>query len=539
MKPEGWQRLLADVPHSWQAGGFPIAAYSEFMPPPRSAGSPTGRPSPRRLPTTIRSAGTSPSTKRRWSCGRAWTHLAGTSSGPWSHLGHGRPAHGIARAKLEGNPYWPPELAERAGRLPHERYVVLAAAGPLADAGRQGPRPLDALRRQRAGAGAGFWRELLFGPRPRTAGRGRPWSSSAACWPRPTASRSSGWPICARPGSASCRRTAAGSLPYLATTSRCRRGPSPTCWRARRVGCGRSSTCSRSGRFGRLPHGDPPGLPGRRAALAALSRQPGVLGRAAVSAAAAAVAAGHADSAAARFATGTKPRTVCGCRSRAGCTSRIPTIPSRIPATASLRNTYRRTHRWARIHRHEDELAVADGEDRVAHVLFSTAPDDVGLYGKPMARNAQIWTHDFRAAAGRPARRPRGAGAGRGGVARGRAVRLPLPLSGDASRPARSLLAPAAGGLSGADDRRARGPARRPARLPDGLSRRAAASGSRRSSFGRGCWTASRTWQAVRGFAAAHEHHEHQVAINIRKLLDAWQLLGRAAACRGASPGTC
>ena len=46
--------------------------------------------------------------------------------------------------------------------------------------------------------------------------------------------------------------------------------------------------------------------------------------------------------------------------------------------------------------RDEDELTVAGGEDRVAHVLFSTAADDLGLYGKPMARNAQIWTHDFR-----------------------------------------------------------------------------------------------------------------------------------------------
>ena len=33
-------------------------------------------------------------------------------------------------------------------------------------------------------------------------------------------------------------------------------------------------------------------------------------------------------------------------------------------------------------------------EDHVAHVLFSAAPDDLGLYGKPMARNSQIWSHD-------------------------------------------------------------------------------------------------------------------------------------------------
>src|SRR5919201_1792688 len=41
------------------------------------------------------------------------------------HLGQGRPAHGIARAKLDGNPYWPPELAAKPARRTHERYVVL------------------------------------------------------------------------------------------------------------------------------------------------------------------------------------------------------------------------------------------------------------------------------------------------------------------------------------------------------------------------------------------------------------------------------
>jgi hypothetical protein len=29
-------------------------------------------------------------------------------------------------------------------------------------------------------------------------------------------------------------------------------------------------------------------------------------------------------------------------------------------------------------------------------VLFSAAQADVGLYYKPMARNPQVWTHDFR-----------------------------------------------------------------------------------------------------------------------------------------------
>jgi hypothetical protein len=32
--------------------------------------------------------------------------------------------------------------------------------------------------------------------------------------------------------------------------------------------------------------------------------------------------------------------------------------------------------------------------EQIFHVLFSTTPDDLDLYGKPMARNSQIWTQD-------------------------------------------------------------------------------------------------------------------------------------------------
>jgi hypothetical protein len=66
-----------------------------------------------------------------------------------------------------------------------------------------------------------------------------------------------------------------------------------------------------------------------------------------------------------------------------------------------VKNHYQRTHRWAKVHRHEDELAVRSTEgkkngheDKLVHVLFSTEEDDLGLYGKPMARNVQLWTKD-------------------------------------------------------------------------------------------------------------------------------------------------
>ena len=61
-----------------------------------------------------------------------------------------------------------------------------------------------------------------------------------------------------------------------------------------------------------------------------------------------------------------------------------------------IRNTYQRTHRWARVHRYDDELTIPGRQDHIASVLFSTNPDDLNLYGKPMARNSQIWTQDYR-----------------------------------------------------------------------------------------------------------------------------------------------
>jgi hypothetical protein len=66
--------------------------------------------------------------------------------------------------------------------------------------------------------------------------------------------------------------------------------------------------------------------------------------------------------------------------------------PTYASAAGHLRNTYKRTHRWQKILRDQDELALVGQEASLVNVLFSTLPDDLGLYGKPMARNVQIWT---------------------------------------------------------------------------------------------------------------------------------------------------
>src|SRR5262249_34442300 len=71
-----------------------------------------------------------------------------------------------------------------------------------------------------------------------------------------------------------------------------------------------------------------------------------------------------------------------------------PDKPQPAAHTGPVRNTYTRTHRWDRVLRDQDELALLGREDKLLHVLFSSLPDDVGLYDKPMARNVQLWTED-------------------------------------------------------------------------------------------------------------------------------------------------
>jgi hypothetical protein len=60
-----------------------------------------------------------------------------------------------------------------------------------------------------------------------------------------------------------------------------------------------------------------------------------------------------------------------------------------------LVNRVRRSHRWQRIGRVPTLTEKATFDDSVSVALFSVAPDDLGLYGKPMARNAQIWNEGY------------------------------------------------------------------------------------------------------------------------------------------------
>ncbi len=392
MAPVGFKRLLAGVSWFSRPGRFPIQAYSEFMPPPRIGRKPYGAQDHQVFQEGDPLGWHVSEYEEVMELRPGMERLAGQLICAMQHLAAGRPAHGIARAKLEGNPYWSAELAQAAGQFAHERYVVLT---PLAlsrtqdDKGRvrwtlfggseQGPArafwkgfftaPGCELA---AEVGLSFFRRLLtaaYGQSPdgfhdlKKAGfRVLPGLGNAGL-PYPQDEELPSW-----------------TQPYLLSDAKPARGV-------------RYLLTFRP--FGLLPKAI------RRAYLAEelhLLPFPGSL-----------VFWGTPHFLQLRqqlplamqipllnlFPRHEDPHSLRVLQS-GWMHEPHPDHPQPDTARLPLRNTYRRTHRWARIPRHEDELGVAGGEDRVAHVLFSTAPDDLGLYGKPMARNAQIWTDDFR-----------------------------------------------------------------------------------------------------------------------------------------------
>ncbi len=124
MPDRGWQKLLAGYPWFAGEGNYPIAAYSEFMPPPRVGRKPYGSidhglyreddPFGWHVTEYEESLELQPGLEM---IAKELMHIV-------HHLGCGDPAHGIARKTLDGNPYWPEDL-ETLGAPEHERYVLL------------------------------------------------------------------------------------------------------------------------------------------------------------------------------------------------------------------------------------------------------------------------------------------------------------------------------------------------------------------------------------------------------------------------------
>src|SRR5262249_31792373 len=107
MPSKGWKQLLAGYPWFSGDGSYPIAAYSEYMPPPRLGRKPCGQ-----LDTLLFDENDPwgwhiTEYEEIFELRPGMERLAHQFVKTLIHLAQGEPAHGIARAKLIDNPYWP------------------------------------------------------------------------------------------------------------------------------------------------------------------------------------------------------------------------------------------------------------------------------------------------------------------------------------------------------------------------------------------------------------------------------------------------
>ena len=125
---DGWHALLQDYPWFAAEGRYPLAAYSEFLPPPR-----LGRTAYGELDPTLFSAADPfgwnvSELEEEYELAPGLRVLAQQIMGALRKLGQAETEHTLAGHEgrnLRDNPYWPDSLAARAGHLLHEHYVLL------------------------------------------------------------------------------------------------------------------------------------------------------------------------------------------------------------------------------------------------------------------------------------------------------------------------------------------------------------------------------------------------------------------------------
>jgi hypothetical protein len=381
MSHEGWKQLLDGYPWFRGEGSFPIFPNSEFMPPVRLGLRPYGthdalefaEDDPWGWPVTEREELLSlrPGLKR----------LAKHLLERLVPLGRGDPAHGICASKLRQNPHWPAELADHDKALAHERFVLLL---PLALSHTQDDKAhvrWTLFGNSEQPPAYAFWRSFYTAPNQELPAEQaldffRDLLAGAYAEPREKLAnlRSAGFRIL--PMGEEPLPSWTGDL-LLHDRDSLRGVRFVLTFRPFREVPAKARKKYLAGELHLLPFPGSLlfwGVPGygRLGEVMRLARQIPLLH----------LLERHEESGSIRV-----PQA--GWFKEDG-----PNVVEEEHGHGPLRDTYKRTNRWARVHRYADNLVRAR-EHRLSHVLFSTRPKDVDLYHKPMARNVQLWTHDF------------------------------------------------------------------------------------------------------------------------------------------------
>jgi hypothetical protein len=384
MAPIGWQRLVESCSFAG-SGQYPIPAYSEFMPPVRLGcrpygGNPDGFFSdedPVGFPVT--------EFEEAFEVAPGLENIARQVLGRLVPMAQGGPGRGIARYKLLGNLYWPPELAGEAGRLQHERFVLILPVALSRTQDDKGRRRWTLFGASEQGPARAFWKSFFTGPGreiPPERAMGFILSLLDAAYGVPSGERarlhSAGFRIFAEDGDPERTLRPGWTSPFIWTRGMSLEGVR---YLLNFAPFGSLPAAAReaylAGELHLLPFPGSLIFWGARGYLQ-LQREFPMAGQIAL------------------LHLVERHEAPHGLRVPQSGWLHVPRPdqPSPHEDYGPIRHTFQRTHRWARVHRHEDELAIAGLQEHILHVLFSTAPDDLGLYGKPMARNSQIWTQE-------------------------------------------------------------------------------------------------------------------------------------------------
>jgi hypothetical protein len=388
----GWRALLADRPAEGRAD-LPLPAYSEFMPPPLLGRKPYGESDPDLFAQDDPWGWRISEAEQAWELAPGLELIAQEVYSSLLALGQGREEHlirGHGGRNLTDNPYWPADLAAAAGGLAHERFVSLLPLALSRTQDDKGRVRWTLFGSSEDGPERAFW--CGFAREPGDEAAEEPlaflcrllrvtFSERVADAP---SMLSIGFRVLPSGPHHPVRRWAANPLPrwtapfavgddgplddvrYLLTFRPF--GALPAAVRERYL----------AGRLNQLPFPGALAFWGMPTFLRLAEELPSAL-----------------------------QLPLLGLtRRHRGAGIRIPQTGwlhepgargiARELHDAYMRESFTRTHRWDRVHRHEDELALPAKEDRVVRVLFSTDLDAMGLYDKPLARNCQIWTNDFR-----------------------------------------------------------------------------------------------------------------------------------------------
>jgi len=393
--PAGWKTLLQGYPWFRGEGRFPLPAYSEFMPPPRLGRSPLG---------DIDSSLFAEDDPFGWRVSEAqeeleikpgFEHLAGRIIPALVRLARGEPEPQIAGHRgrnLEDNPYWPPELAAPAARPAGERYVILMPVALSRTQDDKGHVRWTLFGSSEQGPERAFWQSFFNAP-DREIPEDAAFDFLARLLAAAYGERASGRDGLRAAGFRILPTGPESCFPYWSSD------PLPAWTRPFLVDefasfedarylltfrpFGRLPAAARgrylSGRLALLPWpgslvfwGQPkyirlqeelrPAMQIPLLKLVPRREGPGGL---------------------------RVPQT--GWLHEAGTGNIVADIHEDL-----LVNTYKRTSRWDRVDHHAKDALAEARESKVARTFFGTSSEDLGLYGKPMARNGQIWTSGSR-----------------------------------------------------------------------------------------------------------------------------------------------